>query len=1064
MKDNKNLQLSEIEALLSNLDKVKNHIEKGYLSKLKTGYDVLDYDVYNTTKSGSDKISYESNIRGLSVERWVYDREESISDRFKNILGVFEGGDSNVALVINRKTQGAEMNFVIKNETIHGFSRYEDSNNNLNLLNRVIKGNFPGTKTKRFKELNEKMLVGNPRSIACVTSITSEKSEEFISQGLEKLLDGMVPQNEKDEYTVVILAEPLSIEEISKMKTGYEEMATALAPHARYQYSLGENQAQNIAEFKSVSDTEGINKSISKTNGVNVGLFAGRTKGINANAGIPGVVGGGVSAGGMVGGNIGFSHSRTKTEGESIAETQTTGETFGLTTGKTMNATYNYQAYGITNLLKEIESQMERIELGRALGMWKMAVYVMSQESNISISVANYLRSLSRGEDSYMEPSVINEWHIGSNKLPLHENKKESMKEKNFKNIYKYLQAFTHPIFANRNDLTLQSANNENTVDLNEIYCITPTSSVTTNELAEEMAFPRKSILGLPVIECAEFGRDVISYDQELKGDFDIGSVYHMHQQEQSRVKLDKNSLTAHTFITGSTGSGKSNTIHQILDKATVAGEKGKEVKFLVIEPAKGEYKEVFGHREDVTVYGTNPAKTEMLRINPFRFPKEIHVLEHLDRLVEIFNVCWPMYAAMPAVLKEAVERAYISAGWDLSKSVNAVGENLYPDFKDILYQIERVLEESQYSADNKGDYIGALSTRLRSLSNGINGMIFVQNDLSDEELFDQNVVVDLSRVGSMETKALLMGILILKLQEHRISNSFENNIGLRHITVLEEAHNLLKRTSTEQSSESSNLIGKSVEMLANAIAEMRTYGEGFIIADQSPGLLDLSVIRNTNTKIILRLPDFSDRELVGKAAGLNDSQITELSKLQKGVAAIYQNDWINPVLCKVDFFGTKQQPYSAKAKSTEINAREDDLILEILMDKELARNIDKVDKYTSRKSKILKSSVSTELKKDILEYLAATSKKHRKDLRYSIAYQFFNSKEAIRRSFYCEDIKNWETSMLESIQPSIKQRTRGEQVEIISMIISKQAALFPEYQRIRKGFLEEISLRKGLI
>ncbi|GHT78456.1 hypothetical protein FACS1894130_05060 [Spirochaetia bacterium] len=126
-------------------------------------------------------------------------------------------------------------------------------------------------------------------------------------------------------------------------------------------------------------------------------------------------------------------------------------------------------------------------------------------------------------------------------------------------------------------------------------------------------------------------------------------------------------------------------------------------------------------------------------------------------------------------------------------------------------------------------------------------------------------------------------------------------NSGLKHITVLEEAHNLLKRTSTEQSNEGSNLLGKSVEMLGNAIADMCTYGEGFIIADQSPGLLDMSVIRNTNTKIILRLPDESDRVLVGKSAGLNDDQIAELARLQCGVAAVYQNDWLQSVLCQVD-------------------------------------------------------------------------------------------------------------------------------------------------------------------
>jgi hypothetical protein len=153
-----------------------------------------------------------------------------------------------------------------------------------------------------------------------------------------------------------------------------------------------------------------------------------------------------------------------------------------------------------------------------------------------------------------------------------------------------------------------------------------------------------------------------------------------------------------------------------------------------------------------------------------------------------------------------------------------------------------------------------------------------------------------------METKALIMGLLVMKLQEYRMTGG-KMNSDLQHITVLEEAHNLLKRTSTEQSNESSNLLGKSVEMLANAIAEMRTYGEGFIIVDQAPGLLDISVIRNTNTKIILRLPDEDDRVLVGKAANLNDDQIVELAKLQCGVAAVYQNDWVQPVLCKVEEF-----------------------------------------------------------------------------------------------------------------------------------------------------------------
>ena len=115
--------------------------------------------------------------------------------------------------------------------------------------------------------------------------------------------------------------------------------------------------------------------------------------------------------------------------------------------------------------------------------------------------------------------------------------------------------------------------------------------------------------------------------------------------------------------------------------------------------------------------------------------------------------------------------------------------------------------------------------------------------------------------------------------------------------------------------------------MIANAIAEMRTYGEGFVIVDQAPGLLDMAAIRNTNTKIIMRLPDQGDRELVGKAANLNDDQITELAKLPCGVAAIYQNEWIEPVLCKVDKYDVPQGAYQYDRpkkllKENDINKR----------------------------------------------------------------------------------------------------------------------------------------------
>lgn len=143
-------------------------------------------------------------------------------------------------------------------------------------------------------------------------------------------------------------------------------------------------------------------------------------------------------------------------------------------------------------------------------------------------------------------------------------------------------------------------------------------------------------------------------------------------------------------------------------------------------------------------------------------------------------------------------------------------------------------------------------------------------------------------------------------------------NEDLIHVTVLEEAHNLLRRTSMSQSQEGANLQGKSVEMITNSIAEMRTYGEGFIIADQSPELLDEAVIRNTNTKIVLRLPNKADRELVGTSMALNDAQIVELAKLPFGVAAVYQNDWIEAVLCLFEGY-TRKSPYIYAPSDTSL-------------------------------------------------------------------------------------------------------------------------------------------------
>ena len=156
------------------------------------------------------------------------------------------------------------------------------------------------------------------------------------------------------------------------------------------------------------------------------------------------------------------------------------------------------------------------------------------------------------------------------------------------------------------------------------------------------------------------------------------------------------------------------------------------------------------------------------------------------------------------------------------------------------------------------------------------------------------------------------MGLIVYILNEYRDRKS-GNNSGLKHATVLEEAHNLLKNTS---GGGDTALIGKSVEMLTQTIAEIRTYGEGFIIVDQSPSSVDIAAIKNTNTKIVLRTPEANDQDAIGRSVGLTADQVNEIAKLPSGVAVVYQNNWVAPVLTMIDKANVEERPYTCANKT----------------------------------------------------------------------------------------------------------------------------------------------------
>lgn len=859
-------------------------------SALNTAFDLADRVfmkkyLANMDKYDIDPIKNDNFIasRLFKVTRILYDKEENNQENLLNVYNVLYACGGSVILILNSDGHKVDMYIGTKATSEKKETTEEIVGTCQDALGKVFRGQFCGTesnglrnplKEDEFQALKEKILPsskGKTRNIAAVTSLArfrdgqTMKSGDFV-QGVEKLVDAM----QGEQYTLMIIADPILPEELDVQRSAYEALYNQLLPFAVIEMTFGKNESNTLSEAETIG--------LSETFTNNVTIVSSRTHTLaemkNQSSTCGNTVGGSFIF------NLSKSHNIAKIVGNTVSDAATTGvnegrgeaiggqlqknKTRGETTGTSENYTIHIENRHCKTLIDHIETQLTRIDECADVGMWDCAAYVIADSNRDCRKIAAAYRSLIRGKEAGTERAAITVW--GSEK---------------YQEVANYLRCMSHP-----------------QLKLTEAVPVSPTTVLSGEELTVAAGLPQHSIPGLSVDTCARFGREIIRlrYPSGDKGQsIELGKIYHMEREEESLAFLDIDALAAHTFVTGSTGSGKSNTVYKILE-----GLQKKKINWLVIEPAKGEYKEVFGGIANV--YGTNPYKSpNLLHVNPFEFPADrgIHVLEHVDRLAEIFNACWPMYAAMPAILRESMERAYEACGWNLKTSKNP---GKFPTFETLLDILPQVIDSSAYSADTTSDYKGALVTRVRSLTRGIHGLIFSE-DTAVEELFDRNAIVDLSRVGSQETKSLIMGILVLKLQEYRMSGNTEPNSALRHITVLEEAHHLLRRTSSEQSQESANLTGQAVAMLANSIAEMRTYGEGFIIADQSPGLMDMSVVRNTNTKIILRLPDEGDRELVGRAAGLNDAQIEELAFLERGVAAIYQSDWAEAVLAKVAKF-----------------------------------------------------------------------------------------------------------------------------------------------------------------
>lgn len=868
----------------------KEYKEKTAVIKQKFSNAVRDFDTVITKSYLSELTSYDvvpctngqiPNMRWIKVNEIVYEKDEFFVDKMSMLYNALHSSARNICFLLRRgycKDNKSAVEVFMGTTDISGVNNVSGD-----MLQRGLKGLFPGVSAEISGDVIQELKgsLDKTFAISCVSGVASlredDKKERFV-QGLEKLLDSTSGL----KFTVCFVAEQVADSECSSILSNYENLYSAISPMAEMQLSFSQSETSGVSETNSKNFTETVGNSLSKT--ITKGTAYSKSHTENSGKGNFKNVGVGVHLGpvGLQGG-IGTNEFEGKadTEGRTDSNALSTQEAItralavAVLQGKgshrdnqeSRSHQITFQNRRVKHYQDLLDKEIDRLQNTLPYGLWSMGTYFIAEDDTTATALAGLYKGCIVGDESNSQVFTVNNWSKHDDKTKV---------------IAQHLLACQHPRFVLPSKIEVSSG-----------------SLVSSKELAIHMSFPQTSVPGILVREEIPFGREVKSNTElDETNSINIGNILHLGEVSNLPVRLSLDELSKHMFVTGSTGSGKSNTMYLILSQLKQRG-----VKFMIVEPAKGEYKHIFGNDEDVTVYSNSPKCGKLLQINPFAFPyKSVDLLEHVDRLVGIFNACWPMYAAMPSVLKKSIVLAYEKCGWNLLLSENKykkANEPVYPTIEDVLYCLKDYINNSEYSNETKGDYKGALETRLSDLNTGLLGLIFSGEPIPDNELFNQNSIIDLSRIGSAETKALIMGFMVMKLNEFRMSEGSMNR-KLNHVTILEEAHNLLKKTSTEQSQESANLTGKSVEMISNSIAEMRTYGEGFIIVDQSPSLLDTSAIRNTNTKIVMALPEGSDRTTAGKSMALSEDQTEQIAKQHVGEAIVYQNSWEEAVQCKI--------------------------------------------------------------------------------------------------------------------------------------------------------------------
>lgn len=775
-----------------------------------------------------------------------------------------------------------------------------------NQLSSFIKSSWQGVNANSIETIRELptdfLKDKDLKKVYTLTGIPSfvKKDGEEVLTSIDTLLGTLSCQ----KFAYLVIADPLEENKVSAIINSCNEMAGQLESVKSFNFTESENytSTQTEAISKGLSLTKSISDSTSQRDATGSVLTAGMSllAGMCFSPALNMLTGGVAAA---VGTGLWLTSSaltgvvpqRTHTVTESEAQTLTKTLTHGYSEGQSKSLATTIVNRHVEYVLKHLNAQLERFEEGLGSGMWNTGVYLLTSNDDIAKSATLQLKSIISGKNSHLEP------------IRIHQVTNLFCQDKGNNDFRKSLVQYSRPIVPIAFDVDNHIVSLDNPFEAGESQLST---LLTTEELSCLINFPQRSVPGISVIDSSPDFSLRVPLDSTIDK-ITIGNLLYSFSETNINISIPTNILTRHTLVTGVNGSGKTNTILNILNEVSE-----KQIPFMVIEPAKTEYVDwaiMFNKQLEVDqkkgirttekpirifVPGKSIYKwhnvdgkvedypTDQLRFNPFEVIGNgvSHVLAHLDRIKATFGAAFPMYDILPVVMETLLYHIYKDC---LNEKESVAG---YPQMLHLSACLEGVINSLGYDQRNRDNIKAAMQIRVNSLLNGWKKELFDNPRLMNmtwEELFNGRCIINLSAMGDDTDRAFVMSLLLQFLYEYRIKESERDDFSfnsdkLKHLIVVEEAHRVMSYNPNPDSPQA-----KCGQLFSNMLSEIRAYGQGMVIVDQVPGRLIPDAVKNTNLKIIHRLIAADDIETISSSMGLTIDQRTIIPRLTTGQTII---------------------------------------------------------------------------------------------------------------------------------------------------------------------------------